>query len=124
MLPFLGTKRKSSVKLYCYGNAFAIKPEYKRFIRQEFIDMLKHTFKADVFSDTDNMKKLNKWVEKKTKGMIRRTIAKEPDFSLVNAIAFIAKWAELYDDEDIWEDESFTNADGNAESVTMLFSNA
>ena len=65
---------------------------------------------------------INGWVNDETYGMIPEILGETPQgrMVLVNAVAFKGEWETAFDDDHIYEDLEFTNADGSETNVTML----
>ena len=75
--------------------------------------------------DPSTLDAINNWVKEKTGGMIPKIldqIPKDAVMYLVNALAFEAKWAEIYEEDQVWEDV-FYNADGTESRVKYLHGN-
>lgn len=75
--------------------------------------------------DDKALEELNGWVEKKTDGMIDKILDEMPDTSimfLVNALAFDAKWADPYEENQITDDMEFNNYDGSKTKTQFLSS--
>lgn len=74
--------------------------------------------------DENGCAQINDWVKERTEGMIETLLDQIPSDAvmyLVNALAFDGKWEEPY--EDVWiQDGVFTNQDGAARDVTMMYS--
>ena len=69
------------------------------------------------------MQDINGWVKNHTNNMIDKLIDEISDDAvayLINAIAFEGKWKLQYQDDDIMENQDFTNAAGVKEKATML----
>lgn len=68
---------------------------------------------------------INAWVNEKTNKMIPSVIDKLDEDNrmlLINAIAFEGEWAEQYEEGQVHEDRTFTNAKGETEKAVMLSS--
>ncbi len=94
-------------------------------VEENFLNANSKYYGAEVFAspfDDGTVGDINSWVENETDGMIPELIKElspEDMMVLINAIAFDAKWAEIYDDYQI-EDGTFTAADGTEQEVEML----
>lgn len=69
------------------------------------------------------VEEINNWVDENTNGMIPELLNEIPPEAamyLINAIAFEATWSEPYEDYQIKEDRTFTNAAGEEEQARML----
>lgn len=85
---------------------------------KDFLSLSENSYHAEMFNrkfDNSVIKKINKWVDKNTNGMIKEIIS---DMSpnaimyLVNTLAFDGKWETEYKQEDII-DHTFNNSDGS-----------
>ena len=107
------------------ANALCTNEKIADSLKPEFKAMLSEDYSTEFFSGKDIVNDVNSWVKEKTNGMIDKIAdqnLKNMLACLMNAICFEAEWAETYEEEDIHEDEEFTNADGSISKVTMLFS--
>lgn len=74
--------------------------------------------------DEQTLADINRYVAQNTDGMVTDILDKIPEDAvmyLVNALAFDAKWAEVYQDFQVWED-TFTTQDGAKRTVEMMHS--
>ncbi len=74
--------------------------------------------------DDSTLRDINKWTEDNTDGMIEEVldkISKDAVMYLVNALAFDAEWADIYEEKDV-KDGIFTSASGEKQNVEMLHS--
>ena len=81
-------------------------------------EIYKRAYNSEVVND------INNWVTEHTDGMIDKLLDsndKLSNIALINAIAFDAVWETYYFDNFV-EDGTFTDANGNEKSVTMLAS--
>ena len=81
-------------------------------------------YRAQIYSaafDEQTVSDINGWVYANTDGMIEEIIEKITDevLFLINAIAFDAEWAVLYNESDIREGE-FTDIQGNTQTVAFM----
>ena len=97
-------------------------------VKDEFAQKALSWYGADIWMapfDSTTVTDINSWVNDQTKGMIPGIldeIPAEARMYLINAMAFEGEWMEEYEERDIMEDCSFTNADGSQTDVTMLAS--
>ena len=105
------------------ANALCVNETISDSIKPEFKDLLKENYSSELFASKDIVSDVNRWVKEKTRGMIEK-IADENMRNmlacLMNAICFEAEWAEKYEEDDIIEEDEFTNGDGSKAEVTML----
>ncbi|MBR5789734.1 MAG: hypothetical protein IKX99_06485, partial [Lachnospiraceae bacterium] len=107
-----------------YSNAVCVKEDIKDSIIPDYTERLADIYDGKLFASSDMARDVNAWVEEKTKGMIKNAAGdslKDVVACLMNAVAFEAKWEELYEKDDIYEEE-FHNEDGSVVNVDMLHS--
>ena len=107
------------------ANALCVNETIADSIKPEFKDMLNSNYDAEIFASKDIVSDVNNWVKEKTRGMIEKIAndnMKNMLACLMNAICFEAEWANPYEEDDIYEGEEFTNADGSKAEVAILFS--
>ena len=94
-------------------------------VQEDFLQTNANYYAADVYRrafDSKTVDEINKWVKKKTDGMIPSILNGINDddlMFLINAICFDAKWKKPYKDIDI-SDGIFTHEDGSTKTVTMM----
>lgn len=118
------TKELSKDPTMSVANALCVNAKIAETIKEDFRSSLMRDFDAKIFDSKNIVNDVNKWVSKKTKGMISEIA--DPSMKnmlacLMNAVCFDAKWQEPYKEEDICEDD-FTNYDGSVSEVTMMSS--
>lgn len=104
------------------SNAVCVRADHEKTIRSDYPEELASKFAGKLFSSNNIVSDVNAWVKEHTKGMINQIVddsASNVLACLLNAIAFEADWAEMYEEDDIYED-SFTNADGSESKVNYL----
>lgn len=93
--------------------------------KKEFLQTNADYYGADVFSskfDDKTLRDVNQWVSDNTDGMIPEILDGIPSAAvmyLINALSFDAEWQEIYREDQIHDGE-FTDADGKAETVSMM----
>lgn len=96
-------------------------------VNEDFLQTNVTYYNADLFKaafDETTVKKINNWVDTNTDGMIPTILDHVPPQAvmyLVNALAFDAKWDEVYKETQV-HDRTFTNIDGVEESTEMMYS--
>ena len=111
------------------ANGVLIREDIGGSFYEDYLNYIKDNFDAEVRVEPFNngtVDEVNSWVNEHTDGMIPEIISDlspETVSILLDAIAFDAKWADEYEENDIIEDSTFTNSKGEAEDVTLLFSN-
>ena len=110
------------------ANSIWFKDDGEMRIVDDFAAKARSYYGADIWGapfDDSTVQDINFWVNNETHGMIPSVIDElSPDarMCLINAIAFEGEWKNQYEDSDIQEDRTFTNADGSTAPVTMLWS--
>lgn len=97
-------------------------------VQKDFTKAVEDFFKAELFNEpiTSAVDRINKWVDKKTDGMID-SILKETDITpdtvavLLNAVAFDGKWSSEFD-ESATENRYFNNYDGTRSFTSFMSS--
>jgi len=83
---------------------------------------------ADIYEtafDENTLNSINRWVEEKTDGTIKKMLDQIPEEAvmyLINALVFEAEWEEQYKEHQIWEDSIFTTSDGEKQKISMMAS--
>lgn len=101
---------------------------FESMIREEFLSLNKYVYDADTVLapfDDSTVNDVNNWVSDKTNGMIPSVLSSLSDTDvmlLINAACFDAKWMSEYEEDDVKEEQIFTNYLGEEETVTMLSS--
>ncbi len=96
-------------------------------VRNEFLQTNADFYHAEIYKRAYNseiVNDINNWVSEHTDGMIDKLLdnnGKLSDIALINATAFDAVWETYYFDNFV-EDGTFTDANGNEQSATMLIS--
>ncbi len=92
-----------------------------------FEDINKEVFSAELFDgepfNDSTVKKLNKWIEDKTDGMIKEMLGNIDDstlFMLVNTILFDARWVEEIPESKLYT-RTFTTASGEEKLVKAMY---
>lgn len=106
------------------ANAACIDLQIRDSINPEYIKELQDYYSAELISSNNIALDTNKWVSEKTKGAIQKVLQntdKNLVASLINAIAFDAKWQETYGEDNVL-DGRFTNSDSSISIIPMLHS--
>lgn len=94
--------------------------------KEQFLRDCKELYNADLFKgafDDKTLGQVNSWVSDKTDGMIPSVIDsfKSNDLMyLINCVAFDSKWKKQYEEDQVIEDQKFTNAKDDEVKCTML----
>ena len=102
--------------------------DHERFtVNQDFLQTTADYYGADVFKAPFNeqtCKDINNWVKEKTDGMIPSALDKIPADALmylINALAFDAEWADIYEKYQV-KDGEFTKEDGTKQKCELMYS--
>ena len=108
------------------SNGICIEDNLYENILEDFKQLVSKMYDAELFKGgADMVQQINDWVNKKTDGMIPKLMDQAPaqlKMCLMNAIAFDAKWQVPYEEDDIYEDGEFNNADGTVSEVPFMSS--
>lgn len=94
----------------------------------DFLTVGQERYHSELFErrfDDKTLKELNRWVDKKTDGMIDNILDEIPSKSimfLVNALAFDSKWENPYEKTQIIDGMEFNNYDGSRTETQFLSS--
>ena len=93
---------------------------------RDFLQTNADVYGAELYGapfDQETLEEINGWVREKTDGMIPKILEEIPGnvvMYLINALAFDAKWEEIYKESNVWPD-AFTRADGTKRNATFLY---
>jgi len=120
------TKYESIDKNLSLANGFFIRDTFYSFVKQNYINVLKEKYDAEVirdeFKDAENA---NKWIEDKTLGIIKKMLKDEQvqnpltAMLLINALAIDMKWADSFEFNDTGGREFYVNDNYNMTATTM-----
>lgn len=97
-------------------------------VKPDFLSKNKELFAADAYLepfDQSTVTQINNWVKKNTNKMIPSIIDRIPDeigMYLINATTFEGRWSKTYEENQVLENEDFTDGSGKQHKVTMLSS--
>lgn len=117
---------KDKYKLHM-ANSIWIKDDENFTVNEDFIKTSETCFKAEVYEKEFNqktLKEINKWVKKNTDGMIEEILNEIPQDAvmfLINALAFDAEWAEIYETTQV-RDGKFNLSNGIQQDVEYMYS--
>ena len=95
-------------------------------VNADFLKTNADYYGADIYKapfDRQTLKDINNWVKKNTDGMIPKIIDDIPTDAvmyLVNALAFEAEWAEIYENYQV-SDGTFTKESGKVQNVELMY---
>lgn len=96
-------------------------------VNRNFLQKNADYYGADIYKtafDGQTLKDINKWVNNKTEGMIPQILDEIPQQAImyiVNALAFKAEWASIYEEDDIKEG-LFTKENGETRKAEYMYS--
>lgn len=101
--------------------------DHERFtVNQDFLQLNADYYGADIYRTPFNnstVKDINNWVKNKTHDMIPKVLDEIPSNAimyLVNALAFEAEWADVYEENQV-RDGEFTLEDGTIQTVEFMY---
>lgn len=127
MLAYLDLLPESKEYKMSLANSIWFKDDPNFIVEQSFLQTNADYYGADAYKaafDEGTRNDINNWVKENTDGMIPEIIDKIPDEAimyLVNALAFDAEWADVYEEHQIREGR-FTMEDGTRQDVDMMHS--
>ena len=102
--------------------------DHDRFtVNQDFLQTTADYYGADIYKAPFNeqtCKDINNWVKEKTDGMIPNALDQIPADALmylINALAFDAEWADIYETHRV-KDGEFTREDGTKQKCELMYS--
>ena len=102
--------------------------DHERFtVNQDFLQTTADYYGADIYKAPFNeqtCKDINNWVKEKTDGMIPSALDEIPADALmylINALAFDAEWADIYEKYQV-KDGEFTKEDGTKQQCELMYS--
>lgn len=102
--------------------------DHERFtVNQDFLQTTADYYRADIYKAPFNeqtCKDINNWVKEKTDGMIPSALDEIPADALmylINALAFDAEWADVYEKYQV-KDGEFTKEDGTKQECEFMYS--
>ena len=110
------------------ANSLWLKDDGRWALRDEFLTETVSYYDPEIYKAPFNdqtLKDINSWVSNETDKKITQILDKiDPRavLYLVNATAFEAEWETMYEEDDIFDGRTFTNADNSSSEVTMLTS--
>ncbi len=96
-------------------------------VNEAFLQTNKDYYDAEIYKEAFNettIKKVNAWVDEKTKGMIPEIINEinaDTVMMLINALAFEAEWSDPYENYQC-KDATFTALNGKKQNITLMHS--
>ena len=127
MLAYLDLLPEGKAYKMSLANSIWFKDDSNFVVEQSFLQTNADYYGADAYKavfDEGTRNDINNWVKEHTDGMIPEILDKIPDEAimyLVNALAFEAEWADVYEEHQIREGR-FTMEDGTRQDVDMMHS--
>ena len=127
MLAYLDLLPEAKEYKLSLANSIWFKDDPNFVVEQSFLQTNADYYGAGAYKaafDEGTRNDINNWVKEHTDGMIPEIIDKIPDEAimyLVNALAFEAEWADVYEEHQIREGR-FTMEDGTRQDVDMMHS--
>ena len=127
MLAYLDLLPETKDYKMSLANSIWFKDDPNFTVEQSFPQTNADYYGADAYKaafDEGTRNDINNWVKEHTDGMIPEILDEIPDEAimyLVNALAFEAKWADVYEEHQIREGR-FTMEDGTRQDVDMMHS--
>lgn len=109
-----------------FANSLWLRNDGSFQVNKNFVERTLEAYGADVFSepfDAETKDKINYWVSENTDGEIENMLEDIPPEAvsyIINTVLFEAEWARQYTESDIRENQTFTAANGEKQTVTML----
>ena len=127
MLAYLDLLPESEKYKMSLANSIWFKDDPNFIVEQSFLQTNADYYGAGAYKaafDEGTRNDINNWVKEHTDGMIPEIIDEIPDEAimyLVNALAFEAEWADVYEEHQVREGR-FTTEDGTRQDVDMMHS--
>ena len=109
-----------------FANSLWLRNDGSFQVNKNFVERTLEAYGADVFSepfDAETKEKINYWISKNTDGEIENMLDEIPPEAvsyIINTVLFEAEWAKPYSESDVRENQLFTAANGEKQTVTML----
>ena len=109
------------------ANSLWLKDDGKVQVEQDFLQTNADYYGANLYKsafDNQTLTDINNWVKNNTDGMIDRIlndISDDAFMYIVNALAFDARWMDVYEKQQVW-DGIFTAENGTERTVDMMSS--
>lgn len=109
-----------------FANSLWLRNDGSFQVNKNFVERTLEAYGADVFSepfDAETKDKINYWISENTDGEIENMLDEIPPEAvsyIINTVLFEAEWAEKYNDTSIRENQTFTAANGEKQTVTMM----
>ncbi len=109
-----------------FANSLWLRNDGSFQVNKNFVDRTLTAYGADVFSEpfnADTKDKINYWISKNTDGEIENMLDKIPPEAvsyIINTVLFEAEWAQKFNEGSVRENQTFTAANGESQTVTMM----
>ncbi len=120
------TKYDNKDKVLSLANSIYIKDNYKKYVKEDYKNTLVQKYQAELQYDSfKNAKKMNKWIEQKTLGIVKEMIKDESvqdpytKILLINALAIDMEWRSQFNQIDTWGDDFYLADNRTMQATTM-----
>ncbi len=109
-----------------FANSLWLRNDGSFQVNKNFVERTLEAYGADIFSepfDAETKDKINYWISENTDGEIENMLDEIPPEAvsyIVNTVLFEAEWARQYNESDVRENQTFTDANDETQTVTML----
>ena len=109
-----------------FANSLWLRNDGSFQVNKNFVDRTLEAYGADIFSepfDAETKDKINYWISKKTDGEIENMLDEIPPEAvsyIINTVLFEAEWENRYNEINVIENQPFTDANGEKQTVTMM----
>ena len=123
------TKYNNIDNILSLANSIFIRDTYKDDVKNDYIELLKENYNAEVFFDEfKNANNINNWISEKTFGIIKQMLTDDAvqdsslKIALVNALAIDMEWSLPFENENT--KESIFHKDSNEDLKVAMMSNS
>lgn len=120
------TKYDNKDKVLSLANSIYIKDNYKKYVKEDYKNTLVQKYQAELQYDSfKNAKKMNKWIEQKTLGIVKEMIKDESvqdpytKILLINALAIDMEWRSQFNQIDTCGDDFYLADNRTMQATTM-----
>lgn len=123
------TKYENIDEVLSLANGIYVRDNYASYVKEEYKKTLNEKYNAEINYDSfSNARNINKWIEKKTLGIIKNivkdSVVQNPntEMFLINALAIDMEWSEPFDFSDTYGKEFYLD-NSNKVIATMMKQN-
>ena len=124
---YIKSLSKDSASSLSIANSIWVRDDGSISVVEDFLKTNTEYYDASIYKalfDDSTLKAVNDWVNNKTDGMIKDILDRISPYDvmyLINAIAFDARWENIYHVSDVWLG-TFTAESGERRTVQMMYS--